>query len=467
MRGRFAWLGAGILLLAVGGMATAGTQDTWLDGYGIIAYGLVPLAFIPLAAGMIASARASRFVECVFTSPVDRCAWLTAKILVLLTLAAGYYAALLPMMAVYAAHVGIPPLLHKFLLWTPGMLVIGIAIGVLIGALFIGRSLAAPAGAGMGVLLFYAGLIPLQELMVARGNGATKTGHLTLASPAVLLKNGLGFTLAVGSIPSTTFYTWLSLILVTVGTLALTYWVFLRVQGVETWEATGAQRGIVALAILAIAAVPMTLADANYDTPAPPANSAPPIRGLFGRSGINLALVQPGQGVPRRCCRPILTRDFEALGTDERSARDLLLLFPVDTSQRITDLKIQVTGTDGLRVDLDDSALARAEQNPERHPYDGESGPSASDGHHVAEGWVARVPVVLDPSKPWDIGGNRYPLSIRASYRVDGSPESHTFTARAAVEAQIPNAFYEMGAASLLFPLLCFGFAIRRWRSTR
>ena len=57
MRGKFAWVGAGILLLAVGGMATAGTQDTWLDGYGIIAYGLVPLAFIPLAAGMIASAR--------------------------------------------------------------------------------------------------------------------------------------------------------------------------------------------------------------------------------------------------------------------------------------------------------------------------------------------------------------------------------------------------------------------------
>ena len=51
MRGRFAWLGAAVVLLAVGGLATVGTQDTWLDGYGIIAYFLVPLAFIPLAAG--------------------------------------------------------------------------------------------------------------------------------------------------------------------------------------------------------------------------------------------------------------------------------------------------------------------------------------------------------------------------------------------------------------------------------
>ena len=86
MRGRFAWLGAAVVLLAVGGLATVGTQDTWLDGYGIIAYGLVPLAFIPLAAGFIASARASRFVESVFTAPVRRGDWLAAKILVLLTL---------------------------------------------------------------------------------------------------------------------------------------------------------------------------------------------------------------------------------------------------------------------------------------------------------------------------------------------------------------------------------------------
>ena len=32
MRGRFAWLGAGVLLLVVGGVATVGTQDTWPDG---------------------------------------------------------------------------------------------------------------------------------------------------------------------------------------------------------------------------------------------------------------------------------------------------------------------------------------------------------------------------------------------------------------------------------------------------
>ena len=105
----------------------------------------------------------------VFTAPVERRDWLAAKILVLFTLAGAYYLALVPMMLVYTYHVGLPLLLGKFLVWTPGILVASIAVGTLIGVLFIGRSIAAPAATGMGVLLAYAGLVPLQELMVAQG----------------------------------------------------------------------------------------------------------------------------------------------------------------------------------------------------------------------------------------------------------------------------------------------------------
>jgi ABC-type transport system involved in multi-copper enzyme maturation permease subunit len=243
MRGRFAWLAVAVILLAVGGLATVGTQDTWLDGYGIIAYGLVPLAFIPFAAGAIASPRTSRFVESVFTAPVERRDWLAAKCLVLLTAAAAYYVALVPMALVYAHHVGVPLLLQKFLWWTPGLLIASIAVGTLIGVLFIGRSLAAPAGTGMGVLLVYASLIPLQELMVAQGNGASRSGHLALASPAVLIKNALGFTIQAGSIPATTSLTWISVLVITIGAFALAAWVFLRVQGVETWGRTAGSAG--------------------------------------------------------------------------------------------------------------------------------------------------------------------------------------------------------------------------------
>jgi hypothetical protein len=461
MRGRFAWLGAAVILLAIGGLATVGTQDTWLDGYGIIAYGLVPLAFIPFTAGAIASPRANRFVESVFTAPVERRDWLMAKVLVLLTLAAAYYLALVPMLLVYTHHVGLPFLLGRFLRWTPGIMIASIAIGTLIGVLFIGRSVAAPAAAGMGILLGYVGLVPLQELMVARGNGATRSAHIALASPAVLLKNALGFTLAVGSIPATTRLTWISLLAVVVGAFALAVWVFLRAQGVETWETTRSQRWIIALAIAAIVLVPVLVADTNYDAPAPAPNLAPTLRGIFARGSGSLAMVASGGKLPARCCSPLLNRETAALGTDEVTPQDILLLLPIDASQSVSGLHVEIVGENGLQVTTGPA------QKLEAHTYANDAGPTAPDGHRILNGWIARVPVTLMPAKPWDIGGNRYALNVTATYLTGTDTQTRTFSARGAIEAQVASAIYEMGAASSVLPLICLGAALVRWRRTR
>lgn len=461
MRGRFAWLGAAVILLAIGGVATVGTQDTWLDGYGIIAYGLVPLAFIPLAAVAIASPRANRFVESVFTAPVERRDWLIAKILVLATLAASYYVALVPMQLVYTHHVGLPFLLGRFLRWTPGIMIASIAIGTLIGVLFIGRSIAAPAAAGMGVLLAYVGLVPLQELMVARGYGATRSGHIAFVSPAVLLKNALGFTLAVGSIPASIARTWLSLLVVVIGALVLAVWIFLRVQGVETWEATRRQRWTIAFAISAIVLLPVMLADTNYDTPAPPPNLAPTLRGIFGRGTGTVAMVSPGGKFPVRCCSPLLNRETAALGTDEPNLEEILLLLPVEASQSVTGLRVEIVGENGLQL------TTGSPHQLEPHTYANDAGPVGVDGRHILNGWIARVPATMIPAKPWDIGGNRYALNITATYQVASDAQPRTFSARGAVEAEVSSAIYEMGAASSVLPLICFGAAFIRWRRTR
>jgi hypothetical protein len=467
MRGRFAWFGAAVVLFAVGCVATVGTQDTWLDGYGIIAYFLVPLAFIPLTAIALASPRANRFVESVFTAPVERRDWLIAKILVLVTLAAAYYAALVPMMLVYTHHAGMPLLLKKLLVWAPGLLLISIALGTLIGILFIGESIAAPAATGMGILLLYAGFVPLQELLVAQNNGATRTGHLTLASPAVLLKNVLGFTLAVGTIPTTRTWTWISLLIVVVGALALAVWTFLRAQGVESWEATRGQRWIIALGIVLIVVLPVVLADTNYDTPAPPRTAAPSVQRLFARSGSSLALTLPGGQLEPRCCSTLLNRDDAPLGTDEPARRDLFLLLPVETTQPVSDLHIEVIGESGLEAVARPEDLSPAPTALETRAYTNDLGPAAADGHHVVNGWIVRVPVTLTPTKPWDIGGDRYPLHVAATYHVAGETGMRTFSARAAIAAQVSNAIYEMGVASALLPLLSLGAAFRRWRLTR
>jgi hypothetical protein len=468
MRGRFAWLGAAVILLAVGGLATVGTQDTWLDGYGIIAYCLVPLGFIPFAAGTIASPRANRFVESVFTAPVERGHWFAAKVLVLLTFAAAYHLALVPMLLVYTWHVGVPFLLAKFLVWAPCLLVSSVAVGTLVGVLFIGRNIAPPAATGMGVLLAYGGLLPLQELMVAQSNGATRTAHLALASPAVLFKNALGFTLVASNVPATTAMTWVSLAVIVIGAFALAAWVFLRAQGVETWETTRRQRWIIAIAVSGITLFPVLFADTNYDLAAPRRNNAPAIRGLYSRGGSSLALTPPGGQLPARCCSTILNREtWPPLGTDERTARDLLLLLPVETSQRVTDLSIQVVGENGLEATADPHAVADAVQHLESRTYANDLGPAAPDGHHVVTGWVARIPVTLNPTKPWDIGGVRYPLSVNATFRVEGDAQVRSFKSRGAIDAQVSSAIYEMGIASLILPIFCLGAAVTRWRRTR
>ncbi|HVY95143.1 MAG TPA: hypothetical protein VHA14_20415, partial [Bryobacteraceae bacterium] len=150
------------------------------------------------------------------------------------------------------------------------------------------------------------------------------------------------------------------------------------------------------------------------------------------------------------------------IGTNEDSRRDLLIMLPVESTAKIQDFHAQIAGEAGLNVAADD-----ARTTWETRVYPNEMGPPAADGHHVASGWVARIPVILNATRPWDVGGNRYPVSIHASYRIEGDPQAYTFPARAAVEGQIPDVIYEMGAASLLFPSICIGAAFRRWRATR
>lgn len=163
----------------------------------------------------------------------------------------------------------------------------------------------------------------------------------------------------------------------------------------------------------------------------------------------------------------MLNRDEWPLGTDESSFRDLLVLLPVGTNQRVTDLSIQVMGDAGLLATVGPNATAFDVQRLETYTYANDLGPTAADGNHVAAGWVARIPITLVPTKPWDIGGLRYPLAVTAKYHVAGDDRPRTLSARGAVEAQVSHAIYHMGAVAAVFPFLCFGAAIVRWRRTR
>jgi hypothetical protein len=128
---------------------------------------------------------------------------------------------------------------------------------------------------------------------------------------------------------------------------------------------------------------------------------------------------------------------------------------------------LQVVGENGLEATASANELAPAPDALETRTYTNDSGPAAADGRHVVNGWVARIPVTLTPTKPWDIGGVRYPLRVTGTYQVADESGVRTFSARAAIDAQVSKAIYEMGIASLILPLACFGAAFKRWRRTR
>jgi hypothetical protein len=103
----------------------------------------------------------------------------------------------------------------------------------------------------------------------------------------------------------------------------------------------------------------------------------------------------------------------------------------------------------------------------EPHHYPNDSGPTAADGHHVADGWIARVPIALNPTRPWDIGGDRYPLTIAAAYQVTGEAHPRTINVHGAIEAQVTHSNLQMAIAGSFFPLICLGAGLARWRRTR
>ena len=88
-------------------------------------------------------------------------------------------------------------------------------------------------------------------------------------------------------------------------------------------------------------------------------------------------------------------------------SRTCLSFCPSTPVSALTDLHIEVSGEGGLHAVADPAAIASSLSRLETRSYPSDSGPAAPDGHHIAKGWVARVPVTLNPTNPWDIGGDQ------------------------------------------------------------
>ena len=190
---------------------------------------------------------------------------------------------------------------------------------------------------------------------------------------------------------------------------------------------------------------------------------------MFARGNGNFALTDPGEPMPGRCCGTILNRDATfPIGTDQDTKQDLLILLPVETDRAITDFSLRLDGQSGLTVVEDPATLVSKTPPFEQHTFDNDVGPLAPDGHHVKTGWIARVPVTLHPTSPWDIGGDRYPLTLTVTYTVAGETAPRMLTARTAVNRSgADRDVRDGGRRRDPSARCCFAAAIARWRRTR
>ncbi len=219
-----------------------------------------------------------------------------------------------------------------------------------------------------------------------------------LASPAVLLKNALGFTLAVGSIPASTAASrWLSLAIVTGGSAQR--WpsgFFLPLHRVlETWETRSAQRWWASLwgpAWPSWRSFRWRLRIRTMTLPRRPLIDRARDSWTIRKIGcVNLAagLDRPRAAVPVLAVLSSIGTS-PLLGTEMKAFRSVIFCFFSLIESEREDQRSENPGpgrrpSDGDGPDDSDDHL-------ETRSYSNESGPTATDGHHIASGWVARIP---------------------------------------------------------------------------
>ena len=449
-RGRFALAGAASLAAFVAFLAVviSATSNSGLWGFGIFVHLVLPTAFAAFSATQVSGARASRFVQPLFTTPLRKSTWLAAKVLVALTLGGLYILATLPFYAVAELHVGLSEAMKDFVLIGAGLIVFGVALGTFLGVAFTGRSVAAPVSVAILFMVtsVLAGMYSGTMLAAPEGTSAAaqRLAHL---SPVVLLADATDLYEAQGYLAGDPMRSLALYALEVVGFLTLAFRIFLRHQGIEGWESGGARRsGILALAALLVV-TPIAAADVDYK-PIDESNTMPTMVAPETH-GAAVAILPRGGDASKA------NFDFFG-GTYERPLEvsvenevDLLVALPVDADATLYNVTVRLEGRRGLAFvtepNLTYEALSGLETVTVRNPMIG--GPSW-------QGVVLRILATILPADPTDLSMNIYGIEATVTYRVNDDPAPRQGHAVLPLRADSPGATLHLALAGIPIPLV-------------
>ena len=409
---------------------------------------LAPLVLVPFAAAQVSGARASRFLQGVFTTPVTATQYLMAKVAVVLLVGLAYLAALLPFVGLELLHVGASPGSLRHLLLGLGLVAYAATFGTLLGVLFTSRGSLAAVSVSVGVMMVAFLAMANLRSVHAMEPGLVRDAALRLMhlSPAVLLLDALG--LHNGMASESPALSALAFLALCAGSLLAAWWVFARRQSPEGWELRGPSAALlVALAVVAVSLAPAALASPDYGPGA--------FRGYSwngGGSGLQAQVVPRGGALEPQT--PFDGRPLDAGVPNE--VDDLVFVFLREDEQPpLRDVEVRLSGLN-LTIDPPTVRLAEVASLERGQPYK----------YSPQEGTFFRVPVTLTPAEPLALSGTPHDLRVNATFRAAGNDTLLGGEATILLTSAIPHASLQMVLAGAPLPLWALGaFVVRRARS--
>lgn len=443
--GLFAPLGA--MLYGVEGDVSDTLIFTWLVAELVVA--------IVLAA-RVAAARRSRFVESLYTTPLDQPTWFAAQAIVGVVLALLVLLAQAPFLVVIVALIGVPAGLPALFVSALGMGAFAVALGLFCGVVVGDSGPGAAAGLAGGVAFLSFLLFLFHGLAVSSPPSALQPWILraTSLSPLTLVVAGTGVDLF-----GTRVVEWwrptLGLLALVAGLVVAAWWSYARAQGPLGWDARGGRAAVVALVALALV-TPVASAAVEYEEveddvgfPYEPGEHT------------QVAFVARGAALTDRTFTLYEILGAPDLPLDEDVEVDVLVLLMVPDGTTVRGVRIEVEGSDVLRV-VSGGSLVVADGTPSGRARPGEGWDSASD---VAPRPVFRVPAVLRATSVDAIGNSPAPVWVHTDFIADGRPLSSD--ARMILDGEITAGPPLLALAGAPLPLAALAALVTRKIRTR
>lgn len=422
---------------------------TWLVG--VLVVGIV-------VAARVAAARRSRFVDSLFTTPLEGATWFAAQAVVGCVLVVMVLVVQAPFLLLHAAYLGAPALLPNLLVAALFMGAFAVALGLFCGVAVgeSGPGAAAGLAGGIGFVAFVLLIVHGLALSGPATPMQATVLRVTSLSPLALVVDGAGIRI-FNALPAAAWRPFVGLAGLIFGLAAAAWVAYTRAQGPLGWESRrrGPRVAVVALAAFALV-VPVATAEVSFRE----ADDAPYAYYSPGEY-TQVAFVPRGSAIHDETFT--LSEIYQSpdlpVGEDVELDALVLLLLPAGTSVR--GVRIEIEPSDGLLV-VSGGKLSAGDTVPSERARPGAGWETLSDGPARP---VYRVPVTLRATSVDTLAEAALAVQIHTNFVADGRAlASHTtFT----FDGEVRGATAQLMLAGLPLPLLALGALVTRKLRTR